>query len=61
MEHLWQHLLFYPIMPGILIVHFILPTAKAPICNLEHYPFWYSHISGAYETSGSFIAVDTLS
>lgn len=60
MEHLLQRLLFYPIMPGILIVHFILSSAKAPVCDLEHYPFQYSYISGAYETSGGFIAVDTI-
>lgn len=47
-------------MPGILIVHFILSSAKVPICDLEHYCFQYSYISGACETSGGFIAVDTV-
>lgn len=59
MEHLLHCLLLYSIMPGILIVHFILSSAKAPICDLEHYSFQYSYISGAYETAGTFIAVDT--
>lgn len=60
MEHLLRRLLFYPILPGILIAHFILSSAKAPVHGLEHYPFQYSYISGASETSGGFIAVDAV-
>lgn len=47
-------------MPVILTVHFILSSAKAPICDLGHYWFQYSYISGACETPGGFIAVDTI-